>query len=58
VWSGTIGFGGTGWNWRSVEERRNPGPAKLPRRFDIEEATVVAAEEREDGILILLLWPD
>jgi len=27
-------------------------PAKLRRRFGIEEGTVVTAEEREDGILI------
>ena len=27
-------------------------PAKLRRRFGIEEGTVVIAEEREDGILI------
>ena len=27
-------------------------PAKLRKRFGIEEATVVTAEEREDGILI------
>jgi len=27
-------------------------PAKLRRRFGIEEGTIVTAEEREDGILI------
>src|SRR5438034_849269 len=47
------------WDRRSRMESAKVGkrgaivvPAKLRRRFGIEEGTVVTAEEREDGILI------
>jgi AbrB family looped-hinge helix DNA binding protein len=47
-----MGIGDRGWNRRMGKRGAIVVPAKLRRRFGIEEGTVVIAEEREDGILI------